>query len=57
MRRYGTRIANDLIADNSVKYNRQYFDDLLRLELDLCDREPFVRMGGLYQLIGQKAAA
>lgn len=56
VRRYGARIANDLIADNRVKHNAQYFDDLLRLELDLCDREPFVRVGGLYQLIGQKAA-
>lgn len=55
-RRYGTRIANDLIADNNVKHDPQYFDDLLRLELDLCDREPFVRMGGLYQLMGQKTA-
>lgn len=57
VRRYGTRIANDLIADNDVKLAPQYFDDLLRLELDLCDREPFVRIGGLYQLIGQKTAA
>ncbi|MBF4160599.1 hypothetical protein [Nocardioides acrostichi] len=52
MRRDGTRIANDLIADNGVKRNPQYFDDLLRLELDICDREPFVGIGGLYQLIG-----
>ncbi|MDN5894924.1 MAG: class I SAM-dependent methyltransferase [Nocardioides sp.] len=56
IRRYGTRIANDLITDNNVKHDARFFDDLLRLELDLCDREPFLRMGGLYQLIGQKTA-
>lgn len=56
VRRYGTRIANDLIVDNNLKHDPQYFDDLLHLELDLCDREPFVRVGGLYQLVGQKTA-
>ncbi len=53
-RRYGTRIANDLLTDNDPKSEIDYFDSLLRLELELCDREPFVRVGGMYQLIATK---
>jgi S-adenosylmethionine-dependent methyltransferase len=55
VRRYGMRIANDLLASNDLKHDSAYFDDLLRLELALCDQEPFVRIGGMYQLIGSKA--
>lgn len=54
VRRYAMRIANDLLASNELKYDSAYFEDLLRLELALCDQEPFVRIGGMYQLIGSK---
>ncbi len=54
VQRYGTRIANELLADNDCKHDREYFKDLLRLELALCDQEPFVRIGGMYQLIATK---
>lgn len=53
-RRYGTRIANDLLTDNDLKHEIDYFDSLLRLELALCDQEPYVRVGGMYQLIATK---
>jgi S-adenosylmethionine-dependent methyltransferase len=52
--RYGTRIANDLLTANDLKYDPAYFEDLLRLELALCDQEPFVRIGSMYQLISAK---
>jgi len=54
VRRYATRIANDLLATNDLKYDSAYFNDLLALELALCDQEPFVRIGGMYQLICSK---
>jgi S-adenosylmethionine-dependent methyltransferase len=54
VRRYGTRIANDLLTQDDRKHDSGYFDALLRLELRLCDQEPFVRLGGMYQLIATK---
>jgi S-adenosylmethionine-dependent methyltransferase len=48
---YGHRIANDLLVDDAVKHDPDFFDDLLSLELALCDREPFSRMGFAWQLI------
>lgn len=53
-RRYGTRIANDLLTDNDLKNEIDYFDSLLRLELALCDQEPYLRVGGMYQLVATK---
>ena len=49
---YGNRVANDLIADNAVKHRD--FEDLLALELDLCDREPFNRVGFAWQLVAER---
>lgn len=54
VRRYGSRIANDLLTDDGAKNDADYFDALLELELALCDQEPYVRMGGMYQLIATK---
>lgn len=52
--RYGARIANDCLADDRPKHDPAYFADLVRLELALCDREPFLRMGGMWQLVAEK---
>ena len=49
--RYGNRIANDLLVDDSAKHDPGFFDDLLALELELCDREPFSRVGFAWQLL------
>jgi S-adenosylmethionine-dependent methyltransferase len=49
--RYGHRIANDLLIDNAPKDTPAFFDELLRLELELCDREPFTRIGFAWQLV------
>ena len=54
VRRYGSRIANDLLTDNDLKNEDDYFDKLLELELALCDQEPYLRVGGMYQLIATK---
>lgn len=51
---YGNRIANDLLVDNTSKHDPAFFEDLLALELELCDREPFNRVGFAWQLIMQR---
>lgn len=54
VRRYGARIANDLLTDDDAKGDPGYFQDLLDLELALCDQEPYLRIGGMYQLIATR---
>ncbi len=51
--RYGGRIVNDLLTDEDAKRDPSYYADLERLELALCDREPYCRIGTFWQLIGQ----
>lgn len=51
---YGARIASDLLVDDDAKYDAPYFDRLLDLELALCDREPYRRIGGLWQLVAER---
>lgn len=51
---YGNRIANDLLVDNTSKHDPAFFADLLDLELALCDREPFNRVGFAWQLMGER---
>ena len=48
---YGNRIANDLLVDNTAKHDPLFFEELLALELELCDREPFNRVGFAWQLV------
>jgi len=52
---YGSRVANDLIADNAAKAD--HFDDLLALELALCDREPFNRIGFSWHLVAERLSS
>ena len=54
---YGHRIANDLLVDNTAKHDPAFFEELLALELELCDREPFNRVGFAWQLILQSSPA
>lgn len=51
---YGSRVANDLILDDTAKHDPAYFSDLLDLELTLCDREPFNRVGFAWQLVAER---
>lgn len=53
---YGSRIANDLIVDDTAKQDPAYFTDLLDLELTLCDREPFNRIGFAWQVVAEHSA-
>ena len=48
---YGNRIANDLLVDNTAKDDPDFLQALLELELELCDREPFNRVGFAWQLV------
>lgn len=50
---YGGRCANDLLVDNDPKYDDAFFSTLLELELALCDRPPFNRIGQFWQLVAQ----
>lgn len=52
--RYGHRIANDLLTDNTAKHDPTFFNALLKLELELCDREPFNRIGFAWQLVFER---
>lgn len=51
---YGGRIANDLLTDDAAKHDEAYFADLLRLELELCDREPYNRIGQFWQVVATR---
>lgn len=51
---YGNRIANDLVTDETAKHDPAYFRSLLELELTLCDREPFNRIGFAWQLVAER---
>jgi S-adenosylmethionine-dependent methyltransferase len=48
---YGHRIANDLLVDDTDKHDPAFFEELLALELALCDREPYSRIGFAWQLL------
>jgi S-adenosylmethionine-dependent methyltransferase len=48
---FGNRIANDLLVDDTAKHDPAFFEQLLALELELCDREPFNRVGFAWQLV------
>lgn len=52
--RYGIRVVTDLIADDARKSEPEFYADLERLELALCDREPFVRTARMWQLVGRR---
>jgi S-adenosylmethionine-dependent methyltransferase len=52
--RFGGRIINDLLPDTAPKADPAFFADLLRLELAVCDREPYLRTGLFWQLLARK---
>lgn len=51
--RFGGRIINDLLPDSAPKADPGFFADLLRLELAICDREPYLRTGMFWQVIAR----
>lgn len=52
--RFGGRIINDVLPDSAPKADPAFFADLLRLELALCDREPYLRTGMFWQVLACK---
>jgi S-adenosylmethionine-dependent methyltransferase len=55
--RYGHRIGNDLRLADAAADDPAAFDALLGLELALCDREPFNRVGFGWQLVAEQPVA
>lgn len=55
IRRFGIRCVTDLIADDERKRDPAFFAELERLELALCEREPFVHVARYWQLLAVKA--
>ncbi|HEV2887539.1 MAG TPA: methyltransferase domain-containing protein [Jatrophihabitans sp.] len=54
--RFGIRCVMDLIADNEKKAAPGFFADLERLELALCDREPYWRTARFWQLVATRTS-
>lgn len=52
--RYAARVVSDYVADDSLKEDPAYFAALERLELALCDQEPYVRLGAMWQVVAEK---
>lgn len=52
--RFGIRCVTDFIANDARKHEPDFYEDLQRLELALCDREPFVRTARMWQLVGRR---
>lgn len=52
--RYAARVVNDYVADDALKTDPDYYASLERLELALCDQEPFVRLGALWQVVAER---
>jgi len=53
--RFGGRCINDLLPDSAPKTDPAFFADLLRLELAVCGREPYLRTGLFWQLVARKS--
>lgn len=50
----GGRVANDLVADDEVKHDPGYFEELLALERELCRRDPYRGVGAFWQLTARR---
>ena len=52
--RYAARVVNDYVSDDALKQDAAYYAALERLELALCDREPYIHLGGMWQLVAAR---
>ncbi|MFI9294008.1 methyltransferase domain-containing protein [Streptomyces gardneri] len=57
VRHYGIRTFCDYITDDARKYDKEYYDDLERLELATTARHPYPHTARLFQLTARKRAA
>jgi S-adenosylmethionine-dependent methyltransferase len=53
--RFGVRCVTDLVTDEDRKHEATFYTDLERLEIALCDREPFVRTARMWQLVSRRS--
>lgn len=51
---YGIRCVTDVIPDDGRKHDPDYYADLLRLELALCDRYPYRDLARLWQVVARR---
>lgn len=52
---FGILAVTNYIANNDRKYEPDFYAELERLELELSDREPFLRTARFWHLVGRKA--
>ncbi|HTY35358.1 class I SAM-dependent methyltransferase [Mycobacterium sp.] len=55
--RFGIRCVTDLIVDQDIKCDPDFFADLERLELALCQREPYWRTAKFWQLVALRTSS
>jgi S-adenosylmethionine-dependent methyltransferase len=51
--RFGIRCLIDFVADDERKADPEWYAAMERLELALCDREPYLRTARFWQLVGR----
>ncbi|RFU41074.1 methyltransferase domain-containing protein [Actinomadura logoneensis] len=52
--RFGIRCVNDLVADDGLKHDPTFAEQLEHLELALCDREPYLRTARFWHLVARR---
>lgn len=52
--RYGIRAVTDYITDEACKQEPEFYGELERLELALCDQEPYLRTARIWQLVARR---
>ncbi|WP_026416685.1 methyltransferase [Actinomadura oligospora] len=52
--RFGIRCVTDLVADDGLKHEPAFAERLERLELALCDREPYLRTARFWHLVARR---
>jgi S-adenosylmethionine-dependent methyltransferase len=57
VRHYGIRVFNDLIADDERKHDPDFYAELERLELAATERQPYVNIARLFQLVALTSPA
>lgn len=55
LQQYGIRALCDFIADNDIKYDPDFYQQLETLELALSDREPYKFLARFYHFMAEKA--
>lgn len=54
LQHYGVRIFNDLIANNEIKHDSEFYANLLALELHYCQQDPFREIAASTHWVARK---